>query len=387
MRRRIEGPSFSPAEAVTDPIPVHEGWDDDFYFEYNVFDDHGAGYNGAYPPTGPWTTTCRRSTMPGSRHRPTQVRTGTGAGRPGPQRFSSRGGSDGCADLVDVEESHGRHRLSDGTAPHRPRHYREDDEGADDDAETYGRHALAGRSRLSGADLALPLTAVFGIGSADAGLHCCPERTEGQQHEPVSPHPWNPSGLERRDVSASRYRGPGGGRYDGVRHLDHHARRAGVRPPKPASSAASAPATPAAAHGVEGTLADVPWSKVGPGWALAMWSPATPHRPGEQQAPANRPARTRAARCSWSTPPVTATPSPRSHRAPTWIWSTGRVTAATRCSPRRRHPIVGALGGSAHRRADRAVRRRPAAIHPAQRHRAADLDPLQRRRARHPETG
>lgn len=56
-------------------------------------------------------------------------------------------------------------------------------------------------------------------------------------------------------------------------------------PPKPASSAASAPATPAAAHGVEGTLADVPWSKVGPGWALAMWSPATPHRPGEQQAP------------------------------------------------------------------------------------------------------
>ncbi|MCB0946373.1 MAG: MFS transporter, partial [Mycobacterium sp.] len=34
MRRRIEGPSFSPAEAVTDPIPVHEGWDDDFYFEY-----------------------------------------------------------------------------------------------------------------------------------------------------------------------------------------------------------------------------------------------------------------------------------------------------------------------------------------------------------------
>ena len=58
--------------------------------------------------------------------------------------------------VVDVEESHGRHRLSDGTAPHRPRHYREDDEGADDDAETYGRHALAGRSRLSGADLALP---------------------------------------------------------------------------------------------------------------------------------------------------------------------------------------------------------------------------------------
>jgi TolB protein len=29
-----------------------------------------------------------------------------------------------------------------------------------------------------------------------------------------------------------------------------------------------------AAHGVEGSIGDVPWSQVGPGWMLAMWSPA-----------------------------------------------------------------------------------------------------------------
>ena len=44
-------------------------------------------------------------------------------------------------------------------------------------------------------------------------------------------------------------------------------------------------ATPVAATGVEAGLKDIPWSKVGPGWTLAEWSPATPHRPGEQQAP------------------------------------------------------------------------------------------------------
>jgi TolB protein len=56
------------------------------------------------------------------------------------------------------------------------------------------------------------------------------------------------------------------------------------------SSSASAPAatsapTPAAAHGGDVTIKDVPWSKVGPGWVLATWSPVTPHRPGEQRAP------------------------------------------------------------------------------------------------------
>jgi hypothetical protein len=56
----------------------------------------------------------------------------------------------------------------------------------------------------------------------------------------------------------------------------------------PATSAATstpAPAAPAAAHGVEAPIKDVPWSKVGPGWMLATWSPATPHAPGEKPAP------------------------------------------------------------------------------------------------------
>jgi TolB protein len=53
----------------------------------------------------------------------------------------------------------------------------------------------------------------------------------------------------------------------------------------PASSSAApaaspAPAAPAAAHGGEAAIADVPWSQVGPGWTLATWSPAIPHRPG-----------------------------------------------------------------------------------------------------------
>ncbi|MBV9514067.1 MAG: hypothetical protein JO280_08530 [Mycobacteriaceae bacterium] len=43
-----------------------------------------------------------------------------------------------------------------------------------------------------------------------------------------------------------------------------------------------------AAHGVEGGIGDVPWSKVGPGWMLAMWSPAVPTRPG-QSPPAGSP--------------------------------------------------------------------------------------------------
>jgi hypothetical protein len=54
--------------------------------------------------------------------------------------------------------------------------------------------------------------------------------------------------------------------------------------PATGTSTTAAPATPAAAHGVEAAVSDVPWSKVGPGWTLAMWSPVTPHRPGEEPA-------------------------------------------------------------------------------------------------------
>jgi hypothetical protein len=44
-------------------------------------------------------------------------------------------------------------------------------------------------------------------------------------------------------------------------------------------------AAPAVAKGVERGIGDVPWAQVGPGWTLAMWSPVTPHHPGEQSAP------------------------------------------------------------------------------------------------------
>jgi TolB protein len=54
--------------------------------------------------------------------------------------------------------------------------------------------------------------------------------------------------------------------------------------PAPSSLAAStAPATPAAA--TEAAVKDVPWEKVGAGWALAEWSPVIAHRPGEQRDP------------------------------------------------------------------------------------------------------
>jgi hypothetical protein len=51
------------------------------------------------------------------------------------------------------------------------------------------------------------------------------------------------------------------------------------------ATSAPAPAAPAAAHGVEATINDVPWSKVGPGWTLATWSPVTARQPGENPAP------------------------------------------------------------------------------------------------------
>jgi len=63
------------------------------------------------------------------------------------------------------------------------------------------------------------------------------------------------------------------------------AREPSSSPATSAVTSAPAPAAPAAAHGVEGTINDVPWSKVGPGWTLATWSPVTAHRPGEKRAP------------------------------------------------------------------------------------------------------
>ncbi|MGZ6780446.1 MAG: hypothetical protein ACXVGO_15810 [Mycobacterium sp.] len=65
----------------------------------------------------------------------------------------------------------------------------------------------------------------------------------------------------------------------------------------PAVAAASPLAGPTAVtHGVERAIADVPWSEVGPGWTLATWSPAVPHRPGDVPAPGE---------ATWKTSPVT----------------------------------------------------------------------------------
>ncbi|OBK46781.1 hypothetical protein [Mycobacterium sp. 1081908.1] len=53
----------------------------------------------------------------------------------------------------------------------------------------------------------------------------------------------------------------------------------------PAAHAEPDNAQPMAAHGVEAPLGAVPWSQVGPGWMLAMWSPAPGLRPGETPPP------------------------------------------------------------------------------------------------------
>jgi len=52
-------------------------------------------------------------------------------------------------------------------------------------------------------------------------------------------------------------------------------------PGTPTSTTAAQPA----AHGVEAAIGAVPWSRVGPGWMLATWSPAGGHRPGVEPAP------------------------------------------------------------------------------------------------------
>jgi hypothetical protein len=60
-------------------------------------------------------------------------------------------------------------------------------------------------------------------------------------------------------------------------------------PPPPNASASSTPAptsiTPAAPLGAEAPIGAVPWSQFGPGWTIAIWSPAVATLPGEQPAP------------------------------------------------------------------------------------------------------
>ncbi|OBG40159.1 hypothetical protein [Mycobacterium sp. E3198] len=53
----------------------------------------------------------------------------------------------------------------------------------------------------------------------------------------------------------------------------------------PTASAEPESPQPMAAHGVEAPLGAVPWSQVGPGWVLAMWSPAPGLHTGETPPP------------------------------------------------------------------------------------------------------
>lgn len=68
----------------------------------------------------------------------------------------------------------------------------------------------------------------------------------------------------------------------------NHATASHPAPGTPTTSTSIA-ATQMAAHGVEGSIGDVPWSQVGPGWMLAMWSPAVDVPPGAQR-PSGSPA-------------------------------------------------------------------------------------------------
>jgi TolB protein len=54
-------------------------------------------------------------------------------------------------------------------------------------------------------------------------------------------------------------------------------------PPEPVATQNHSTPEPAS-HNAEATVKDVPWSKVGPGWTLATWSPAILHRPGKKLA-------------------------------------------------------------------------------------------------------
>ena len=56
------------------------------------------------------------------------------------------------------------------------------------------------------------------------------------------------------------------------------------------SAPTAAPVAQPAAHGVEAAIETIPWSRVGPGWMLATWSPVSGTSPGEERPP-NEPSR------------------------------------------------------------------------------------------------
>lgn len=69
---------------------------------------------------------------------------------------------------------------------------------------------------------------------------------------------------------------PASGSPDPATPTSRTVARAAGNPTAPTPTVAQAPA-----HGVEAAIGEIPWSQVGPGWMLAMWSPAVGGRPGE----------------------------------------------------------------------------------------------------------
>lgn len=137
LPRRIPGPEFSDDDDVTDWIPVYdEGYDDDEYIEYVVSrePDH---YRPAYP-AAPVEADDETEQIVWRRPEPEPEPTGFAHNGFHVDENRSRF-EDLFADFhIDEAEPRSRHRLSDGSEPHRPRHYVD---GADD-AETYGRHSM-----------------------------------------------------------------------------------------------------------------------------------------------------------------------------------------------------------------------------------------------------
>lgn len=131
---RVVGPEFVDDDDVTDWIPVYdEGYDDDDYIEYEV--------PRAYPPAPleddfETEQIVWRRPDPDPEPEPELI----GFAHNGFRVDDRRSGfADLFADVhADEAEPNSRHRLSDGSEPHRPRHYREGSE----EAETYGRHSL-----------------------------------------------------------------------------------------------------------------------------------------------------------------------------------------------------------------------------------------------------
>jgi hypothetical protein len=100
-----------------------------------------------------------------------------------------------------------------------------------------------------------------------------------------------------------------------------------------------------AAHGVEAPLSAVPWSQVGPGWMLAMWSPAPGLHPGETPPPGAPTYQTAATTLYLVNPaggryPVTTFPPPGEGSNPRLVDWSGDGTRALFSLNEKRHTVI-----------------------------------------------